>query len=92
MKLTKYRQNNDDYIFSAVGSEIVLMNIESGDYFELNESAKEIWHMVEEPSSEESLIERLMSIYDVDLDTCTREVRDCLEKMLVGGMVLEQND
>lgn len=70
-----------------LGELAVLMDVESGEYFEVNAVGTAVWRQLEQPMSVEELIQRLLAGFDVEASTCERDVCAWLEKMRELGFV-----
>jgi len=82
MDLNKIISRSDNYVFNEVDGELVMMNIETGSYASLNETGKSIWLQLENPKTIDSVIENLISEYEIDRTTCEQEVFPFVEKMV----------
>jgi len=61
--------------------EKVMMNIDRGKYYGLNEVGSRIWELLEEPKQVSGLISTLLEEYDVDRSTCESSVLAFLSKL-----------
>ncbi len=68
-------------LVSELGNELVMMDIDQGNYIGLNETGRAIWELLEEPISVEQLIEKLICSYEIDIDQCTGDTLEYLNKM-----------
>ena len=50
--------------------EKVMMNLEKGEYFMMNEVGSRIWEIISKPINVKDIIETLRSEYEVDEETC----------------------
>ncbi|MGB1251982.1 MAG: PqqD family protein [Candidatus Promineifilaceae bacterium] len=75
-------QHHLEMISSALGDEIILLNIETVVYHGLDDVAAEIWNMIEQPTRVSHIIDRLLEMFDVDRGTCETETLELLNKML----------
>ncbi len=66
---------------AEVDSEIVMMSIEKGCYFGLDDIASDIWRRIEPACSFAALVDSLAADYDSDRETIARDVRTLLEGM-----------
>ena len=82
MDLSKKISRSDNYVFNEVDGELVMMNIETGSYASLNETGKSIWLQLENPKTLDTVIEDLLSEYEIDRSTCEQEVLPFVEKMV----------
>lgn len=55
-------------------SETVMLDIERGTYFGLRDVGKAIWEALEEPTTIDAICADLVQRFEVDDDTCRREV------------------
>ena len=58
--------------------EKVMMNLEKGEYFMMNEVGSRIWEIISKPINVKDIIETLRSEYEVDEETCKCTVIDFL--------------
>jgi len=61
--------------------EKVMMNLEKGQYFMMNEVGSRIWDIIKEPIKVSEIINALTSEYDVDSKTCEDNVVDFLGRL-----------
>jgi hypothetical protein len=66
---------------AEVDGEVVMMSIEKGCYFGLDDIASEIWKRIETPCSFAALINNLVAEYDADRATIDADVRALLLRM-----------
>jgi hypothetical protein len=72
---------------AEVDGEIVMMSIEHGRYFGLDDIGSDIWKRLEEPCSFAELIDRLITDYDSDRTTIAADVRTLLGQMAAQDVV-----
>jgi hypothetical protein len=85
---TVLSRNDDKFIFNELGTEIVIMNIESGDYLGLNEVSSQVWKLMEKPIETADIIKRLMQDFDVNEKDCEEQTLIVLNKMKDQGMLI----
>ncbi len=81
--------NNKKFISSGFGDEIMLMNLESGDYIGLNTVSADIWRQSENQSTAQEIINYLLQNYNVEENVCKAEALTCIEQMLEKGLLLK---
>ncbi|MGB9746313.1 MAG: lasso peptide biosynthesis PqqD family chaperone [Bacteroidales bacterium] len=83
---TFYRRN-PDLIFSDMDGETVMMSIQNGEYYGLDEVGSRIWQLLENPESAKTLTQKLIEEYEVSQETCLSDVMEFLnilaEKQLI---------
>jgi hypothetical protein len=81
-------QNNQLFLSNDLNNEMVLMNLDTGNYIGLNEISTQIWKILDKPSEVAELISILTQKYNVDRETCEQQTIVFLEKMLAQDMIL----
>lgn len=67
--------------------EVLMMCVESGSYFSLNEVGSEIWRLLDPPCSFAELIDRLAADYDATRATIEEDVRTLLARLVAQDIV-----
>jgi hypothetical protein len=66
---------------AEVDGEIVMMSIEQGRYFGLDDIGSDIWKRIEQPCSFAALVDALATDYDADRGTIAADVTALLNRM-----------
>jgi hypothetical protein len=74
-------KRRDDWVGTQVEDHLVMINVESGRYVALNDTAAEAWRLLEEPQDQEALVTALTGTFNIDRETCTQSVTDLMERM-----------
>ena len=61
--------------------EKVMMNLDKGEYFMMNEVGSRIWEIINEPMNVKSIVDALRSEYEVDEETCKDTVVEFLGRL-----------
>ena len=77
-----------EHLFSQLNEEAVILSLKNGKYYGLNSVGVTVWTNVQEAATLAEIEAAVMSEYDVDEETCRREVSAFLEKM-VGEELIE---
>jgi len=80
-------RNEISFLTNPVGDEIIILNMETGDYLGLNKVGSSIWEHLKMPQSVGEIIEKLVAEFDVDKGTCTTETIEYLEKIQLLGLL-----
>ncbi|GAB3518729.1 PqqD family peptide modification chaperone [Emticicia fontis] len=86
--LTKIKRNDQSFLLTPLGDESVMMNLINRGFMGLNPVATDIWELIKEPISVESLIKQLTERYEVDKTLCTLQTEAYLGKMLNEKMLI----
>jgi hypothetical protein len=68
-------------LVAPVNDETVMMDIESGHYYGLDDIGSEIWRRLESPSTFAALVDGLAADYDADRAVIAEDVRKLLAIM-----------
>jgi hypothetical protein len=66
---------------AEVDGEIVMMSVEQGRYFGLDDIGSDIWKRIEQPCSFAALVDALTADYDADRGTIAADVTALLARM-----------
>ena len=75
------RKSTEHILTSEVGDELVMMDIESGQYITLNKVASIIWQQLEKPIKVNDLVLMLIKKFEVSEEECTKETLEYLNKL-----------
>lgn len=82
----------EDVLFREVDGEAVLLNIDSGKYFGLDEIGTRMWQLLTEHEKIGDVCRRLMGEYEVDEEKLRRDLLDFVEKLSGSGLLQVQSD
>jgi hypothetical protein len=68
-------------VTSEVEGEVMMMNVEQGRYFSLNDVASEVWHCLAQPISFADLVARIADSYDAAPDAIAADLQKLLADM-----------
>lgn len=68
-------------------NESVMLDVDAGRYYGVQDVAKAIWDAIATPVAIDDLIAGLISRYEVDEETCRREVAAFLESLSDEGLI-----
>jgi len=78
---TVVQKNTQNLLISEVGDELVMMDMEKGNYINLNKIGRIIWEQIENQITVIELINLLTNRFDVQKDECTKDTLEYLQKM-----------
>lgn len=74
-------------VAAELDGELAMMSIENGEYYVLDPVASRTWELIAQPIAVSDLCGKLMEEYEVEAETCRRDVLDFLEGMHQRGLV-----
>jgi len=82
MNLSTILKRSEDYLSNEIDHELVMMNISTGSYASLNETAKLIWQFLDTPKTVQEIMDVLRAEYHVSKEQCTNDLAPFIGKML----------
>lgn len=78
--------------FQQIDDEGILLDMESGRYYRLNETATEVWKTLENPASISAITDRLSDVYAAPPREIVDDVEQVLKDMTNMGVVAEAEE
>ena len=82
--IISYRQDIDT---TDIDGDKVMMDLEKGQYFALNSVASRIWEEIQSPVKLSSVVDILLQEYEVDRETCEKNVIEFIEGLNNAGLL-----
>ena len=74
-------------IETEVDGELVALDVDKGTCYGFNGTATRIWGLIEQPKRVSELKAALLSEFDVDPETCGRQLAQLLKELETDGLV-----
>lgn len=81
-KDTVIQRADNAMLRTDLGEEMVMMDIENGNYLSLNKVGKLIWELVEQPTSVKALVDTLTKRFEITEAQCFDDCCSCITEML----------
>ena len=81
-------QRNPKQIYSRVDKDIVMLSLDEGKYFALNEIGASIWENMEYSIMVKELICKLLDEFDVSIKKCEIETLEILNELLNKNLIV----
>ncbi len=81
-----------EMLASEMDGEKVMMSIERGEYYGLDETGSRIWDLIENETQVGDIVVQLLEDFDVDRDECARDVLEFLEELKQKGLIMTSDD
>jgi hypothetical protein len=79
-------QRSQDCVSSPIEEALVILDINSGQYISLNETAAAVWELIEAPAGLGTIVDELRSRYEVEADRCRDAVMGILQNLESNGL------
>jgi hypothetical protein len=76
-----------EQIHSNLAGETVILNLDSGVYYGLNEVGSRVWEMVQEPVAVNAIRDALLEEYKITADDCEKELLSLLETLAENRLI-----
>ena len=83
---TKYKVSAN-HLYSEVAEEAVILDINSGIYYGLNEVGVDIWQWLQQPRTESDLLKLVLSEYEVSSEQARADIQSVLKEMLDNSLI-----
>ena len=87
LSLTTLVVRNPGLVEAEIDREIVTLNIETGNCYGLNSVGSRIWNLLAAPIRAGDLCAQLIEEFQVEPNTCERQVNELLEELRVEGLI-----
>ena len=85
-----FRKTNN--LSSKIDNELVILNVNKGEYNGLDEIGSDIWNQLESPMILSDLIAKLVEKYNVNEQQCTLDVIDFITELEKAGLISIENE
>lgn len=72
---------------SAIDGEVVALHVDRGQCYGMREVAATVWNLLAKPLNLEGICNRLVEIYDVEMDVCRAEVTTLVSELQNEGLI-----
>lgn len=70
-----------------MGSEFVILGFKDERYYGVDGVAARVWELVQKPQTLDSIVDTIVSEFEIDRETCTEDVRALVEDLADRAMV-----
>jgi hypothetical protein len=74
-------------MFSDLDGQTIMLNIETGEYYDIDPVGSDIWNRIEQPTSVANICQDLLNIYSVKLEKCQKDVLPFLSELVILGAI-----
>lgn len=77
----------EDVLVQELGGELVLLNLDSEEYFGLDTVGASMWQILQETGSIQATYDRLLEQYEVEPEQLKQDLLELIEKFVDHGLV-----
>ena len=78
---TVVKRKDEKLITSELDNELVMMDLENGNYLNLNKTARIIWELIDKPIMIKDIVSNLTSRFNINEEKCQNETITFLNKL-----------
>lgn len=78
---------SESIMFSDLDGQTIMLNIETGEYYDIDPVGSDIWSRIEQPKSVANICQDLLLVYSVGLEKCREDVLPFLSELLELGVL-----
>ncbi len=87
ISLTTLVVASKNQVSAHLGDEAVILHLEDGVYFGLNQLGASIWHLLESPRTVAEIREAIMAEYEVEPQRCEQDLLHWLKELQHQGLI-----
>jgi hypothetical protein len=80
-------RRTDDHVAAPLDEWLVMMHIDAGKYYLLDDIASVLWMQLAEPTSVDDLVADLCARYDISAEQCRADILPFLDELHEKGLV-----
>ena len=71
---------------------MVILNMKDSAYYGMDSIGKKVWALIQEQTSFQNILNHLLDEYDVDAETCRKDLVSLLDELAGVGLIEVRND
>ena len=76
-----------DQVASDLAGEVILLSLQTGQYYGLDQVGARIWELVQQPTRVADIRDAIVREYEVGLERCERDVLSLLRGLMTEGLI-----
>lgn len=77
---------------SNLGTETIVLNLDSGKYYGLNDVGVAVWNLIQNPKTVEEIRDAVLAEYEVKYEQCNRDILKLIEELSTIGLIEVSNE
>lgn len=78
---------NRQHVHSAIDGEVIIMNVDLGEYYGMDKIASDIWQRIEQPVTVGDLVKHYHATYSGDTEEIENDIYEFLQDMTDKGLI-----
>jgi hypothetical protein len=72
----------------GTSESVIILGMKDGIYYELSDVGARMWALLQQPCSFESIVTRISEEYDVDAETCKKDLMALANELINYGLIV----
>jgi hypothetical protein len=89
---SKFRMRNDDLVWRELNGEVIILEMDSGSYLNLNGSAKVLWEALGAPAELNDLAALLVKVYGIPHRQASNDAQAFLDDLSARKLIEQVDD
>jgi hypothetical protein len=85
-------KRSPNHVATDMAGETVVLDMKSGMYYGMDSVASSIWNLIEEPKTLQEIRAAILEEYDIDAESCDRDVQAFVGALESAGLVEVSNE
>jgi hypothetical protein len=81
-----------DQVSTNLEEEAVILNLQDGVYYGLNDLGARIWNLLQEPRTVRKIRDILLQEYEVEPERCQQDLLQLLGELAAKGLITVENE
>ncbi len=90
--MSAYTPNEKQVISKVIDDEAVIIKLEQGVYYSLNEVGTVIWQQIMEKNTKTGIIDYIVSNYSIDKEIAAQDIETLLKTMQSEQLIITSNE
>ena len=78
---------SDRTVHRKLDNETVLLNLDNGQYYSINELGTRVWNAIPEDQSTEELVDTLLQEYEVSPEQLRADIDELIDGLIKNGLI-----
>ncbi len=87
IRLNNTIQRDPELMSSKLDNEVVLLSINNGKYYKIDEVGAGIWEKIENPTKVDEICKMMAKEYEVDVEECQQDTFNFLQQLLKDNLI-----
>jgi Coenzyme PQQ synthesis protein D (PqqD) len=76
-----------EHFSCPLGNDVIILDLRAGLYFSVNDVGALVWQLIQEPRTVGQVRDAVLDSFDVDPQTCERDVRALIQDLVSRNLV-----